>query len=115
MKFGDKLKKQSEIVQTKEEAKDTLEKPGMLLNDDDLEKVSGGGGLKSQTASRCIYCHVPHLMTRYSPVSILYDGKIFRNCERYLCDVERNYFYIVTDYDGRRQFYLDQWMNEIMI
>ncbi len=113
MKFGDKLKKQSGKVQTKEEAKDTFEKPGMLLNDDDLEKVSGGC-LKSQTVYRCIYCHVPHLMTRNSPVCIQYDGTIFRNCEKYLCDVKRYYFYIVTDYDGR-QFYLDQWLNEIMI
>ena len=61
--------------------------------------------------SRCIYCHDPHLMTRYSPVTIQYDNMIFRNCEKYLCDVRRNYFYIVTDYDGK-QFYLDQWLNE---
>ncbi len=69
MKFGDKLKKQSEKVQTKEEARDTIETAGML----------------------------------------------FRNCERYLCNLTGNVFYIVTD-DNGSQFYLDQWMNEkIMI
>ena len=83
---------------------------GMKLEDEALEGVSGGC-LKSQGVSKCIYCHVPHLMTRYSPVAILYDNMIFRNCERYLCDASGSSFYIVTDHDGK-QFYLDQWYNE---
>ena len=85
-------------------------KNGLKLEDEALEGVSGGC-LKSQCVSRCIYCCVPHLMTRYSPVAVHYDNKTFRNCEKYLCDVRRNYFFIVTDYDGK-QFYLDQWLNE---
>jgi len=42
MKLTGELKKQVEKAKTKEEVKDTIEKAGMLLDDDELENVSGG-------------------------------------------------------------------------
>ncbi len=47
MKLMDEHKKKGLNPQTKEETKETnrdnIEKDGMLLDDEDLEKVSGGG------------------------------------------------------------------------
>ena len=42
MKLIGKLKEQVEKAKTREEVKDTIEKAGMLLDDDELENVSGG-------------------------------------------------------------------------
>ncbi len=44
MKLIGNLKKKVENAKTKEEARDTIKKAGMLLDDDELEQVSGGGG-----------------------------------------------------------------------
>ena len=45
--FTGDIKKEEKKAQTKEEAKeitrDTIEEAGMSLNDEDLDKVSGGG------------------------------------------------------------------------
>ncbi len=47
MKLIGNLKKKVENAKTKEEARDTIKKAGMLLDDDDeLEQVSGGGPLE---------------------------------------------------------------------
>ena len=43
MKLIGNLKKKVENAKTKEEARDTIKKAGMLLDDDELEQVSGGG------------------------------------------------------------------------
>ena len=43
MKLTGDLKKKVEQTQTKEEAKDAIKKAGMLLTDDELEHVAGGG------------------------------------------------------------------------
>ena len=42
MKLTGDLKKQVEQAETKDEKKSLIENVGMLLNDDELEKVSGG-------------------------------------------------------------------------
>ena len=44
MKLIGNLKKKVENAQTKEEARDAIKKAGMLLDDDEMEAVSGGGG-----------------------------------------------------------------------
>ena len=44
MKLIGNLKKKVENAKTKEEARDTIKKAGMLLDDDELEAVSGGAG-----------------------------------------------------------------------
>ena len=43
MKLTGKLKKQVENTHNKEEAKDLIEQAGMLLSDDELNLVCGGG------------------------------------------------------------------------
>ncbi len=43
MKHIGNLKKQVEKAETKDEKKSLIENAGMLLNDDELEKVAGGG------------------------------------------------------------------------
>ena len=45
MKLIGNLKKKVDNAQTKEEARDAIKKAGMLLDDDELEAVSGGGVL----------------------------------------------------------------------
>ena len=42
MKLIGNLKKKVENAKTKEEARDTIKKAGMLLDDDELAQVSGG-------------------------------------------------------------------------
>ncbi len=42
MKLTGNLKKEVENAQMKEEARDAIKKAGMLLDDDELEQVSGG-------------------------------------------------------------------------
>jgi hypothetical protein len=42
MKLTGELKKQVEKAETKDEKKSLIENAGMLLNDDELEMVSGG-------------------------------------------------------------------------
>ncbi len=99
------IKERRKVVKENAENK----KNGLKLEDEALEGVSGGC-LKSQCVSKCIYCGVSHLMTRYSPVAVRYDNTVFRNCERYLCNRVGCCFYIVNDYGI--QLYLDQWLNE---
>ena len=53
MKLTDKLKTQVDNAPTMEEKKDTIKKAGMLLSDDELDQVAGGGG-----PQKCI-CKVP--------------------------------------------------------
>ncbi len=43
MKLIGDLKEKLENAKTKEEARDTIKKAGMLLDDEELDKVSGGG------------------------------------------------------------------------
>ena len=43
MKLIGNLKEQVELTESKEEAKKVIEAAGMLLTDDELEKVAGGG------------------------------------------------------------------------
>lgn len=43
MKLIGDLKKKVESAKTKEEARDTIKEAGMLLDDEELDKVSGGG------------------------------------------------------------------------
>ena len=43
MKLTGNLKKQVEKAESKEKKKSLIENAGMLLNDDELEQVSGGG------------------------------------------------------------------------
>ena len=45
MKLIGNLKKKVENAKTKEEARDTIKKAGMLLDDDELEMVTGGRGI----------------------------------------------------------------------
>ena len=44
MKLTGKLKAQVDNAPTKEEKRDAIKKAGMLLTDDELDKVSGGDG-----------------------------------------------------------------------
>ncbi len=46
MKLIGNLKKKVENAETKEEVRDAFEKAGMLLDDEELENVSGGSSLK---------------------------------------------------------------------
>ena len=45
MKLIDDLKEKVENSKTKEEARDTIKEAGKLLDDEELDKVSGGGNL----------------------------------------------------------------------
>ena len=46
MKLTGNLKKQVEKAETKEEARETIAKAGMLLSDDELDRVVGGLEMK---------------------------------------------------------------------
>ena len=68
MKLIGNLKKKVENAQTKEEARDAIKKAGMLLDDDEMEAVSGGGGFIPDSFadydSECFYQKIscgPHM------------------------------------------------------
>ncbi len=83
---------------------------GHKLADEALERVSGGS-LRCESVSYCVYCHSGHIMTRYSGVVVQYNNMTYNNCERYMCDVKKLYFFKVTNNDGK-QFYLDQMLTQ---
>ncbi|MCR5788679.1 MAG: hypothetical protein K6G83_02215 [Lachnospiraceae bacterium] len=56
MKLLGKLKKQVENAGSKGEAKDAIKKAGMLLNDEELEQVAGGAGVREALSSSCPNC-----------------------------------------------------------
>ena len=55
MKLIGNLKKKVENTKTKEEARDTIKKAGMLLDEDELEEVSGGSGGLDYIYSNTLY------------------------------------------------------------
>ena len=55
MKLIGNLKKKVENAKTKEEARDTIKKAGMLLDEDELEEVSGGSGGLDYIYSNTLY------------------------------------------------------------
>ena len=48
MKLTGELKKQVEQTETREEAKKIIEEAGMILTDEEMEKVAGGHGHGSE-------------------------------------------------------------------
>ncbi|MCR5024378.1 MAG: hypothetical protein K6A90_08620 [Lachnospiraceae bacterium] len=108
MKLTGKLKKQVEKAQTKEEAREAIKKAGMLLDDDELELVSGGGMEKTEDKFPRIYCEGKyHEMVRIYPYSVRYNGKVYKNMERYLCSSTMRSFY-TTNEGGVRCIYNDK-------
>ena len=59
MKLVGNLKKQVEETKNKEEAKDVIEKAGMLLTDNELDNVTGGCYTTSYEAGICEECSNP--------------------------------------------------------
>ena len=58
MKLTGNLKKQVEKAETKNEKKSLIENAGMLLNDDELEQVSGGGDMfYADTGANHMFSH----------------------------------------------------------
>ena len=57
MKLVGELKKQVEETKNKEEAKELIENAGMLLTDDELDNVAGGGGKPGECDCSPNKCH----------------------------------------------------------
>ena len=58
MKLTGNLKKQVEKAESKEEKKGLIENAGMLLTDDELEQVSGGGDMfYADTGANHMFSH----------------------------------------------------------
>lgn len=82
----------------------------MILDDDELEQVSGGGFTKTEDKYPCIYCHGgAHEMIKVYPWTVRMDGKTYNNLERYVCPATLRSFYISTE-RGRRFAYDDKMM-----
>ena len=86
MKLIGNLKKKVENAKTKEEARDTIKKAGMLLDDDELEKVSGGA--YSVTNNLLIHRNICHCNNRIEgPTGIDASGYSYvkcGNCDGYI-------------------------------
>ena len=107
MKLIGDLKEKVENAKTKEEARDTIKEAGMLLDDDELELVSGGGMEKTEDKFPCIYCDGKyHEMVRIYPYSVRCNGMVYKNMERYLCSRTMRSFY-ATNAGGVRCIYND--------
>ena len=74
MKLIGNLKKKVENAKTKEEARDTIKKAGMLLDNDELDQVSGGvreiGGFSSK-GNYCPYCK------KMEPIEFVNNDRLF--------------------------------------
>ena len=57
MKLVGELKKQVEETKNKEETKELIEDAGMLLTDDELDNVAGGGGKPGECEYSPTMCH----------------------------------------------------------
>ena len=56
MKLIGNLKKKVENAETKEEAKEAIKKAGMLLDEDELEQVSGGMFFRNNPGGNSTFC-----------------------------------------------------------
>lgn len=81
------------------------------LEDDALEKVSGGKVGKTTVIYKCAYCHLKHEMSCYFPWTAVYEGIKYRNAERYICWMQGD-FYRIPDYNGN-ELYLNSTFNPI--
>lgn len=97
-----------ENAQTKEEAKNAIREAGMLLDDDELEMVSGGGMEKTEDKYLCIYCEKMHEMERVYPSNVYCNGVVYSDMERYLCTRTSRTFY-VKNVKGKRYTYNDKF------
>ena len=93
MKLTGNLKKQVEKAETKDEKKSLIENAGMLLDDDELENVSGGKNGKIDL------CSLP-------PGTIKVFNEIYQNEAKYLkrcplCFADRNLL------EDRRFYFVD--------
>ncbi len=102
MKLTGNLKKQVEKAGTKGEKKSLIENAGMLLNDDELEQVSGGSGGEQKVTADCYYCGTKHLLTCCTGLCIIPHGlkKMMDGATRYYCTTARRYFYTLELRNG---------------
>ena len=57
MKLTGELKTQVESATTREEKREAIKKAGMLLSEDEMEKVTGG--IQNEPFILCPYCRMP--------------------------------------------------------
>ena len=72
MKLIGELKNQVEKAETREAARETIAQAGMLLNDDELDQVSGGDGAEE---SMYCACEKPMLQANTTPPRCVCCGK----------------------------------------
>ncbi len=80
----------------------------LKLEDEDLKKVSGGG-FKTEYVNYCVYCEKPHMMTKNTSVGLTVGNMTYTNCDRYVCELRKLYFYVVVDGEGVKHCY-DQYL-----
>lgn len=102
MKLTGDLKKQVEKAESKDEKKSLIENAGMLLNDDELDMVSGGSGGEQKVTADCYYCGTKHLLTCCTGLNIIPHGlkKPMGGATRYFCTTARQYFYTLELRNG---------------
>ncbi len=102
MKLTGDLKKQVEKAESKDEKKSLIENAGMLLNDDELEQVSGGSGGLQKVTAYCYYCGTKHLLTCCTGLNIISHGlnKMMGGATSYFCTTARQYFYTLELRNG---------------
>ena len=105
MKLVGLLKKKVEEAETKEEVREVIKNAGVLLDDDELEKVSGGKGptIKERVKHDCPYCGFEELVgyggrwtlkgSRSLPTYYCYKAK------KWYSDASNGVFY---NYEGYR-------------
>lgn len=66
------------------------------LDEDELEKVSGGSSERKMTAD-CYYCGDKHVLTFCTDLKIIPHGlkKFYEGATRYFCTYARKYFYTI--------------------
>ncbi len=86
------------------------------LNDDELEKVSGGSQMKAGTETKyCPRCKAPHKLTKYFNCTVKYNG-IKRIAAKYVCgglrSTDSTYKFYELE-DNGTIILLDQFFNPI--
>ncbi len=94
MQLTGNLKNQAGKTGSEDEKTILNENAGMLLEDEELDKVAGGC-CEQKIMTDCYYCGNKHALTFCTDLKIIPHGlkKFYDGATRYFCTYSRKYFY----------------------
>ena len=85
---------------------------GVPLQEDALDKVSGGRNEKQYTESFCLYCRTSHRLAMYYPCTVKFNGCYYHSAKKYECGTHGTFYSLDI---GGETIYLDAMLNKITL